>query len=187
MGNAYDTIRKQAISDELTGVPNRRSFSERFAVELNRSRRDQEPLSLVIIDIDYFKSYNDHYGHEQGDQCLEKVAREIRNTLKRPGDFCARYGGEEFVVLLPANSSAGAMHLAEEIRNNIEKLEIPHETSQCAGVVTVSIGVAVLEDYESPSRDTLLYKADTALYQAKQQGRNRVVYFSKGHHNEPEK
>lgn len=187
LGNAYDTIRKQAISDELTGVPNRRSFSERIAVELNRSRRDQEPLSLIIIDIDYFKSYNDHYGHEQGDQCLAKVAREVWSTLKRPGDFCARYGGEEFVVLLPAASSTGAMHFAEEIRKNIEKLEIPHQTSECAGVVTVSIGVAVLEDYESPSRDTLLYKADTALYQAKQQGRNRVVSFSKGHHNEAEK
>lgn len=116
LGNAYDTIRKQAILDELTGLPNRRSFSERIAVELNRSRRDQEPLSLIIIDIDYFKSYNDHYGHEQGDQCLEKVAREIWNTLKRPGDFCARYGGEEFVVLLPATSSTGAMNIAEAIR-----------------------------------------------------------------------
>ena len=187
LGNAYNTIRKQAKSDGLTGVSNRRSFSERIAVELNRSRLDQEPLSLIMIDIDYFKPFNDHYGHEQGDHCLKKVARQISNTIKRPGDFCARYGGEEFVVLLPATPSAGAMHIAEEIRINIEKLEIPHIASLCDGIVTVSLGVATFEDYDTSSRDTLLYKADTALYQAKQQGRNRVVCFSEGHYNETEK
>lgn len=187
LGNAYDTIRKQAKLDGLTGVANRRSFSERIAVELNRSRLAQEPLSLIMIDIDYFKYFNDHYGHEQGDQCLKKVARQICNTTKRPGDFCARYGGEEFVVLLPATPSAGAMHIAEEIRINIEKLEIPHISTLGDGIVTVSLGVATFEDYDAPSRETLLYKADMALYQAKHQGRNRVVCFSEGHYNETEK
>jgi len=187
LGNAYNTIRKQATSDELTGVPNRRSFSERITVELNRSRQDHEPLSLIIIDIDYFKYYNDHYGHEQGDQCLKKVAQQICNTLKRPGDFCARYGGEEFVVLLPATSSAGAVNIAEKIRINIEKLEIIHKAAHPAGIVTASLGVSTCEDYDAPSKDTLLYKADSALYQAKQQGRNRVVFFNGGHYKETKK
>ena len=181
LGNAYNTIRKQATSDELTGVPNRRSFSERIAVELDRSRREHEPLSLIIIDIDYFKYYNDHYGHEQGDQCLKKVARRICSTLKRPGDFCARYGGEEFVVLLPATSSTGAMYIAQKIRINIENLGIPHKAAHPAGIVTASLGIATCEDYDAPSKDTLLYKADSALYQAKQQGRNRVVFVNGEH------
>ncbi|MCF8030622.1 MAG: diguanylate cyclase [Desulfohalobiaceae bacterium] len=119
LNNAYVTIRKQATLDEVTGVPNRRSFSERIEAELNRSWRDQEPLSLTICDIDHFKSYNDHYGHEEGDQCLKKVAQQIRNTLKRPSDFCARFGGEEFAVILPGTSFEDAMHVGEEIRKNI--------------------------------------------------------------------
>ena len=187
LGKAYNTIRKQATSDELTGVPNRRSFSERIAVELNRSHRDHEPLSLIMIDIDYFKYFNDHYGHEQGDQCLTKVAREICHTIKRPGDFCARYGGEEFVVLLPGTSSAGAKRIAEEIRINIVKLEIPHIAAMDNGIVTVSLGVATFEDYDAPSQDTLLYKADTALYQAKRQGRNRVACLDEGHYTQTDK
>jgi len=187
LDNAYNTIRKQATSDELTGVPNRRSFTERITVELNRSHRDHEALSLIIIDIDYFKYYNDHYGHEQGDQCLKKVAWQICNTLQRPGDFCARYGGEEFVVLLPATSSTAVMGIAEKIRINIEKLEIPHIAPHPAGILTASLGVTSCEDYYALSRDTLLYKADMALYQAKQQGRNRVVFFNGGHYKEMEK
>lgn len=178
LSSAYDTIRRQATFDVLTGVPNRRSFSERILAEFNRSLRDREPLSLILCDIDHFKAYNDYYGHEQGDQCLTKVAQQIRNTLKRPSDFCARYGGEEFVVLLPATAAAGAARLAEEIRENIENLEIPHEADPASGVLTVSLGVATFQGDGSCSRDNLFKEADTALYQAKDQGRNRVVSLS---------
>ena len=174
---AYDTIRRQAIFDELTGVPNRRSFSQRNLAELNRSQRDREPLSLIICDIDNFKLYNDHYGHEQGDQCLRKVAQQIQNTLKRPSDFCARFGGEEFAVLLPGTSLENAMHVAEEIRKNVEELAIPQENLQGFDVVTISLGVATFEGEEAFSRETLIYQADTAMYQAKKNGRNRVSYF----------
>lgn len=177
LNSAYITIRRQATFDELTGVPNRRSFSERLMTELNRSRRDREPLSLIICDIDNFKSYNDHYGHERGDHCLRKVAQQIENTLKRPSDFCARFGGEEFAVLLPGTSLDNAQHVAEEIRKNVEQLEIPHETAQSSKIVTISLGVATFEGDDAPSRDTLLYQADKAMYKAKKNGRNRVSYF----------
>ncbi|MFO7801725.1 MAG: diguanylate cyclase [Desulfovermiculus sp.] len=177
LNNAYDTIRRQATYCELTGIPNRRSFSERIIAELNRSQRDQEPLSLIICDIDNFKSYNDHYGHEQGDRCLRKVAQQIQNTLKRPSDFCARFGGEEFAVLLPGTSLENAMHVAEEIRKNIEELAICCESLRDSEIVTISLGVATCEGDETCSRETLIYQADTAMYQAKKNGRNRVSSF----------
>ncbi|MGM0540273.1 MAG: diguanylate cyclase [Thermodesulfobacteriota bacterium] len=176
--NAYVTIRNQATFDELTGVPNRRSFSERILVELNRSRRDREPLSLIVCDIDNFKYYNDHYGHEQGDKCLKEVAQQIQKTLKRPSDFCARYGGEEFVVLLPGTSLQDAVHVAEEIRKDIEKLDIPNVASPSGNFVTASLGVATFKGDDSSTRDTLLSQADAAMYQAKEQGRNRVNSFN---------
>jgi len=177
LNTAYDTIRRQATYCELTGIPNRRSFSERIIVELNRSQRDQEPLSLIMCDIDNFKSYNDHYGHDQGDKCLRKVAQQIQNTLKRPSDFCARFGGEEFVVLLPGTSLENAMHIAEEIRKNVEELAISHEILGTSEVVTISLGVATCEGDEAFSRETLIYQADTAMYQSKKNGRNRVSFF----------
>ena len=177
LNNAYDTIRSQATYCELTGIPNRRSFSERIIAELNRSQRDKEPLSLIICDIDNFKSYNDHYGHEQGDKCLRKVAQQILNTLKRPNDFCARFGGEEFAILLPGTSLENAMHVAEEIRKNVEELKIANKTLRDSNIVTISLGVATYEGYRPFSRETLIYQADTAMYQAKKNGRNRVSYF----------
>ncbi|MBW2217329.1 MAG: diguanylate cyclase, partial [Deltaproteobacteria bacterium] len=121
LSSAYETIREQAIFDALTGIPNRRSFSENLLTEYERSRRQQQPLSIIMCDVDYFKAYNDAYGHSSGDLCLRKVAQTIKASLKRPGDSCARYGGEEFSVILPNTPLDGAMHIAERIRSNIEE------------------------------------------------------------------
>ena len=162
----------------MTGIPNRRSFSDRILTEFNRSQRDKYPLSVIMGDIDNFKSYNDTYGHKGGDECLKKVANAIETTLERPGDFCARYGGEEFVIILPNTRREGAMFVAEEIRANIEKMKIPHENSSPLGVVSISLGVATTEADASISHEELLKQSDKALYSAKEKGRNRVEAFS---------
>jgi len=177
LNKAYKTIKKQAEFDALTGIPNRRSFTESILKEYKRSQRDQQPLSILMCDVDNFKAYNDTYGHSSGDLCLKKVARMIKTSLERPGDFCARYGGEEFVVLLPNTAFDGAMHIAEIIRSNIEKMEIPHKNSLHAQIVTLSLGVATLETTATISHEELIKHADVALYKAKEQGRNQVQSF----------
>ena len=123
LNQAYELIRNQAVTDDLTGIPNRRNFLDRARTEFNRSRRNKYSLSVIMIDIDHFKSYNDTYGHERGDECLKKVALAIQKTLKRPSDFCARYGGEEFIIVLPDTTQEGAMYIAEEIRTAVKNLE----------------------------------------------------------------
>ncbi len=132
-----------------------------------------------MCDVDNFKAYNDTYGHSSGDQCLIKVAQTIKTSLKRPDDFCARYGGEEFVIILPSESLDGAMHVAETIRSNIEKMGISHKKSFPAQIVTLSLGVTTLEGTTLASHEELIKHADMALYKAKEQGRNQVQSFSK--------
>ena len=178
LNKAYETIKKQAIIDALTGVPNRRSFSESIITEYKRSLRQQLPLSIIMCDVDNFKAFNDTYGHSSGDLCLRKVAQIVKKSLKRPSDFCARYGGEEFVVLLPETSLDGAMQLAERIRLNIEKMGIPHKHSLPKQVVTLSLGVATSEGTTLVSHEELVKHADIALYKAKEQGRNQIQSFS---------
>ena len=180
LSNAYSVIKRQAVFDALTGIPNRRSFSERLLSEFNRSLRDRYPLSVIMGDIDYFKLYNDTYGHAEGDECLKRVAKTIEKTLKRPGDFCARYGGEEFIIILPATDRKGAEVIADDIRNNIMALDIPHENSPDYEVVTISLGIGTKDHGVSITHDELLKMADDALYIAKAKGRNRVeVYCGK--------
>jgi len=169
-------FRRQAIVDGLTGIYNRRYFEEEFRKEFWKSKRLQsELLSLVIIDIDYFKQFNDTYGHPKGDEVLQQVSLEFSLIVKRPGDSVARYGGEEFVFLLPNTNQAGAEHLAEETRARIERLAIHHKENKASssGVVTISLGVATL-NFKEASPDELLKRADDNLYKAKTCGRNRV-------------
>ena len=178
LNEAYELIRNQAVTDDLTGIPNRRNFLERILTEFNRSRRNKYSLSVIMIDIDHFKSYNDTYGHERGDECLKKVALAIQKTLKRPSDFCARYGGEEFIIVLPDTTQEGAMFIAEAIRAAVKDLGIQHETSSSAGMVTISLGVATADNNLSISYEDLIRQSDKALYLAKERGRNRVEVYN---------
>jgi len=166
--------------DALTGIPNRRSFSERILAEFALSRKSDAELSVLMCDIDNFKKFNDHYGHLEGDICLRKVAQCIQDSLKRPIDFCARYGGEEFVVVLPNSSLQGAMTVAERIRENIENLKIEHIESTTGGIVTMSLGLATRKIVNADSDEQLIRCADQALYLAKKHGRNKVHQFTAG-------
>jgi diguanylate cyclase (GGDEF)-like protein len=161
--------------DGLTGIPNRRYFDTCMEHELNHARRLQTPLSLLYIDIDYFKRYNDRYGHLAGDEVLQQVARTIASMARRSTDVVARLGGEEFAILLPDTEAEHARLLAETLKLAVTALEIEHADSKIGAHVTLSTGVATL----TPSHDTqaseLLGNADRALYQAKAEGRNRVV------------
>ncbi|MBI9104717.1 MAG: diguanylate cyclase [Spirochaetales bacterium] len=177
LSRAYLAIKRQAIFDGLTGLHNRRSFSQQIVTEFGISRRKRYPLSIIMIDIDFFKQYNDTYGHKAGDECLIEVASTIRQTLKRPADYCARYGGEEFIVILPDTAPSGAEIIAENLRKNIVQLKIPHEKSEI-GRVSISLGVATATVLSQVNHDQLVNDADKALYSAKAQGRNRVEVFS---------
>jgi len=171
-----DSNRKlQALSslDGLTGIANRRHFDEEFDKEWRRTMRSKSTLSVIMIDIDYFKPYNDNYGHQAGDDCLRLVAKTLQETIVRPADTIARYGGEEFVAILPDTNAEGATIVAEHLRSAIETLEIPHEYSKSSPYVNISLGVAESKNVIDPA--ALLTHADKCLYEAKQGGRNRVV------------
>ncbi len=161
--------------DGLTSIHNRRSFDEGLDKEWRRLRREQQPLSIILCDVDHFKQYNDTYGHQAGDVCLQAVASAIDKSVKRPADMVARYGGEEFVVLLPNTPLPGATHIAEMIRTAIEALRIPHKASSVSDQVTLSLGVAAVIPNTQQSQTELLEAADAALYRAKKQGRNQVI------------
>lgn len=180
LDRSYNVIRRQAVMDALTGIPNRRSFSERILAEFSVCRNSDTELSVIMCDIDNFKKYNDRYGHVEGDACLRKVAQCIQDSLKRPVDFCARYGGEEFVVVLPQSSLKGAKTVAERIRVNVQQLRIEHVESNTAGVVTVSLGIATSKIVNAESYEQLIQCADEALYLAKKRGRNQVHQFTPG-------
>lgn len=160
--------------DPLSKIANRRAYDERLASELATSRRESKPLSLLMIDIDYFKKYNDIYGHEKGDIVIQRVAKQLKTTLRRTTDFVARYGGEEFVILLPFTKSDDAGLVCEEILDAIISLNIENESSEFNNTLTVSIGVSSTEiEY-----DFLLKRADEALYSAKESGRNQYKIYA---------
>src|SRR5574343_158404 len=162
-----------ASSDGLTGVANRRYFDETISVEWRRARRHSNSIALLMCDIDLFKSYNDIYGHQAGDECLRKIAAALSRHTERPSDTVARYGGEEFAVILPETSIGGALMVAEKIRHGISELNIPHSASP-SGVVTISIGIAsAAPGFDNPP-DDLIHAADKALERAKHEGRDRV-------------
>jgi len=163
-----------AINDGLTGIHNRRYFDEVLSVEWKRAKREKSYLSLIMLDIDFFKKYNDSYGHQTGDESLIKVAKAISESLRRPADMVARYGGEEFVVVLPNVKQEDAVKLSEQIRDKIEGLEIEHKLSSINKFLTMSLGVASIVPNTDSSPEELLKKADKALYNAKIRGRNCV-------------
>jgi len=175
LNRANQKLRYLSYVDELTTIANRRYFDEFLAKEWNRASRQQKPLSLIMIDIDFFKNYNDTYGHTQGDECLSQVARTLSGMLKRPGDFVARYGGEEFVAVLPDTGLHGAEKVAESLRANVQALDIEHESSPIEKVVTISLGVSSAGPAPHSEPDLIVTQSDKALYRAKQEGRNRVV------------
>ena len=170
-----DLLHNLAFMDGLTGARNRRYFDEQLSIELSRTLRSGRPLSLIILDVDFLKNYNDHYGHQAGDDCLKQLTRALCACLKRPADLMARYGGEEFVCLLPEIDAQGAVCVAESLRLEVLLCEIPHAKSAANACVTVSLGVATLQAGHRLTADKLLKLADQHLYLAKAQGRNRAV------------
>jgi diguanylate cyclase (GGDEF)-like protein len=161
--------------DPLTGLANRRALDGFLEMEWRRARRDREPISAILIDVDHFKAYNDTYGHPAGDVCLRRVAEVLADAAHRPGDLVARYGGEEFAVVLSQTGVSGAHVVADMLRARVEGLRIQHRNS-VAGSVTISLGVATMVPANEGSFDSLLNAADSALYQAKREGRNRVMH-----------
>jgi len=168
-------LNRLATIDGLTQLANRRHFDNSLELEWKRMVREQGIISLILCDIDFFKFYNDNYGHQEGDECLQRVASAINSPLKRPTDMAARYGGEEFVIILPNTDSEGAASIAEEIREEIIQLKIPHAHSKVDQYVTLSLGVSTATPNQGLSAEILIKNADKALYEAKEQGRNRVV------------
>ena len=168
-----------SITDELTGLFNRRHFNSIFPQELARAEREEKFIGLMIIDVDYFKPFNDHYGHQHGDNVLSEVAATLKGTLRRAGDFVFRIGGEEFAAVVTADSHEDAMAAAEKLRQSVEALQIEHRFNQASEYVTVSVGIKThLGSGTRPLDMDLVYRlADDALYQAKEQGRNRVVEY----------
>ena len=172
---------RQANTDQLTKIPNRRQYDQSFKIEWRRCTRDNLPISMLLIDVDYFKKYNDRFGHSQGDECLINVASRLGTISRRPGDIAARYGGEEFAVLLPNTTLENAMMLAERFRTGIERLAIKHPDSDY-NVLTVSIGVSTCHPMQCNDANTdtvypamLMNSSDNAMYLAKRQGRNRIA------------
>lgn len=172
-----DLLEKLSSIDGLTEIPNRRQFDETLSNEWARARRAQSNISLILIDIDFFKQYNDHYGHAAGDKCLQKVAKTLKHSLKRPSDFVARYGGEEFVVILSEIDHQSALMMANKLNESIFQLELPHEASQVSEYLTISLGIATTIPQDDQRHESLLETADKYLYEAKSSGRNQVKGF----------
>jgi diguanylate cyclase (GGDEF)-like protein len=164
-----------ASRDSLTKLHNRRGFEKYLQQEWERMLQLKSPLSLIMCDIDFFKNYNDTYGHPAGDQCLARVSSAMRNTVRRSGDFVARYGGEEFVIVLPNTDLLGAVFVADSVRSAIKLLKIPHQNSAVGNCVTMSLGVAMVCPTPPMDINYLVDAADRALYQAKAQGRDQVA------------
>ncbi len=173
-----DTLETLSTRDGLTGIPNRRRFDEVLTVEWLRGQREGAFMSLIMIDIDHFKLYNDNYGHIEGDDCLKKVATSLATAMSRPADFIARYGGEEFAVILPMTDHDGAITVAETLLEQIRELNLPHRHSLVAEQVTISLGVATMLPTREASSTILIDRADKALYAAKVAGRNRFTVWT---------
>ncbi|HNQ57486.1 MAG: diguanylate cyclase [Burkholderiales bacterium] len=173
LDSANRELTRLSAVDGLTGIANRRQFDEALSREWRRCLREREVLSLLMIDVDFFKQYNDSCGHQAGDACLRAVAEALRERLRRPADVVARYGGEEFAAILPGTGPEGALLVAEAMRAVVQALGIPHEVSSF-GVVTVSVGAASLTPQQPEAMPRLLSAADWALYEAKRLGRNRI-------------
>ena len=169
-------LEQLAMIDSLTEIPNRRRFTEVYEREWRRCMRSTSPLSLVVVDVDHFKTFNDTYGHAAGDMVLKRVATAIRGALKRPADFAARYGGEEFVVILPEIDADNAQQIAEKIRQEVELQKIPYPESNIGPWLTVSLGGATCTPKQPEVDAALFAQADHQLYVAKGQGRNRVLW-----------
>ena len=174
---AREKLTKLAITDGLTGIANRRYFDDQLAHEWSRARRLNQSLAIAMTDVDWFKKYNDHYGHQGGDDCLRQVANVLSNVAKRDSDFVARYGGEEFAVILPMTQTENALALSKNICVALSDLKLPHALSEF-GHVTLSIGVAIGHPKQNSAAEDLLLNADKALYTAKAQGRNQAVLFN---------
>lgn len=166
-----------SLIDSLTSIPNRRCFDETLEQEWRRAARHGGDLTLMMVDVDHFKKYNDTYGHQMGDSCLQDIAKVLGGSLRRPGDLVARYGGEEFAVILPNTSAGQCQALLKTIQTNLAALKIEHVSSSTAKIVTISIGIASVNPHNtSDTADTLVGAADKALYQAKENGRNCYVF-----------
>jgi two-component system cell cycle response regulator len=171
---ANEKLRLMANIDGLTQIANRRRFDDYLAVEWQRHQRENKPLALILIDIDYFKNYNNHYGHQGGDDCLIQVAQTLAKVPQRATDLVARYGGEEFVAILPNTNAQKALIVAESMKKAIAALNIPHAQSNISKKITISLGVASLIPNPENCLEDLIFQADQVLYLAKNQGRNRV-------------
>ncbi|MDF2447365.1 MAG: diguanylate cyclase [Moraxellaceae bacterium] len=168
-------LERLAHSDGLTQLANRRHFDDTLAREWDRLRREGRPLAVLFIDVDFFKPFNDTYGHAAGDECLAAIGGVLQHAARRPGDLAARYGGEEFVIILPGTDLSGAREVAERVLADVDLLAIPHAGSQVSGNVTVSIGLAVRVPQQADTAEDLLEAADRAVYAAKRGGRHRIV------------
>ena len=167
-----------STTDGLTGIGNRRYFDERLASEWQRGARQQLPLALLLIDIDHFKLYNDHYGHLAGDECLRCVAQTLASCVRRADEFAARYGGEEFVLLLPGSNLDAARAVAQRCLEEMARVAIPHAASPTASLLTLSIGIASMCPIAGAHPTTLIDAADAALFRAKKAGRNQFELFT---------
>jgi diguanylate cyclase (GGDEF)-like protein/PAS domain S-box-containing protein len=172
--NAQIALHQLATLDGLTSIANRRSFDEKLQIEWNRAQRQGESLSMILADVDYFKLYNDHFGHQGGDECLKAVSGILQSQMLRAADLAARYGGEEFAIILPNTGIDGACKVAERIRTGVEAMGIPHPASGISPNVTLSLGVATLSPSSENKPGMLIFLADQALYAAKNSGRNRI-------------
>lgn len=169
-----EEIRMLSRQDPLTLLPNRRYFNDVMEREWASAQRNRNEMSIVMLDIDFFKFYNDIYGHQAGDSCIEIVARTLKSCIQRKSDLVARYGGEEFIAILPQTDEQSALIIANNMCREVEAMQLPHEGSQIAKVVTISVGVSTCTPESGWASDILIKQADKALYQAKEQGRNRA-------------
>lgn len=176
---AEEELRRLSYLDGLTGIANRRYFDEIMHREWLRAARNEKPISLVMVDVDHFKPYNDTYGHPEGDRCLKKIVAALQRSIKRPADMIARYGGEEFASILPDTDEKGARIVADAQRSEVERLEIEHKRSGASDWVTISLGVATVIPKQGSSPAEIIAAADQALYIAKSEGRNRVTVSEK--------
>lgn len=172
-------LRQLSVSDGLTGIANRRHFDNYLQSEWAKAVRYGKTLALIMVDIDFFKAYNDTYGHQTGDECVIKIAAVLQNGVKRASDLTARYGGEEFAIILPETNASGALLLAEQLRLAVEQQEMEHHSS-VYGIVTISLGVAACTPKPGSSPAVVISRADQALYDAKRQGRNQVRLWVAG-------